>query len=123
METSRFVETTDEGLNEFVEGGQNTKKKTAHDASKEQRELCCGDVKLEQTPDGKEYLEYSVERQTKLQLDLTLGSDPRDTQKIKPRMYSAPDLPAERDPVRVYTFYASKPPEGMKTMILHITWR
>lgn len=78
---------------------------------KEQRELCWGDVKLKQTPDGKEYLEYSVERQTKTRT----GSDPRDTRKIKPRMYSAPDLPAERDPVRVYKFYASKRPESMKT--------
>ena len=78
---------------------------------KEQRELCWGDVKLKQTPDGKEYLEYSVERQTKTRT----GSDPRDTRKIKPRMYSAPDLPAERDPVRVYKFYASKRPESMQT--------
>ena len=78
---------------------------------KEQRELCWGDVKLKQTPDGKEYLEYSVERQTKTRT----GSDPRDTRKIKPRMYSAPDLPAERDPVRVYKFSADKRPESVKT--------
>ena len=78
---------------------------------KEQRELRWGDVKLKQTPDGKEYIEYSVERQTKTRT----GSDPRDTRKIKPRMYSAPDLPAERDPVRVYKIYASKRPESMKT--------
>lgn len=56
------------------------------------RELCWGDVKLKQTPDGKEYLEYSVERQTKTRT----GSDPRDIRKIKPRMYSAPNQPAER---------------------------
>ena len=30
-------------------------------------------------------------------------------------MYSAPDLPAERDPVCVYKFYASKRLESMKT--------
>ena len=30
-------------------------------------------------------------------------------------MYSAPDLQAERDPVRVYKIYASKCPESMKT--------
>lgn len=78
---------------------------------KEQRELRWGDVKLKQTPDGKEYLEYSVERQTKTRT----GSDPRITRQIKPRMYSAPDLPAERDPVRVYKLYASKCPESTLT--------
>ena len=78
---------------------------------KQQRELCWGDVKLKQTPDGKEYLEYSHEKQTKTRT----GSGPRDTRKIKPRKYSAPDLPAKRDPVRVYKFYASKRPESMKT--------
>ena len=65
---------------------------------KEQRELHWGDVKLKQTPDEKEYLEYSVERQTKTRT----GFNPSDTRKIKPRMYSAPDLPTEGDPVRVY---------------------
>ena len=80
-------------------------------SGKEQREIRWGDVKLKQTPDGKEYLEYWVERQTKTRT----GTDPRDTRKIKPRMYSAPDLPAERDPVRVYKIYASKRPESMKT--------
>ena len=80
-------------------------------SGKEQGELCWGDVKLKQTPDGKEYLEYSVERQTKTRT----GSGPRDTRKINPRKYSAPDLPGERDPVRVYKFYASKRPESMKT--------
>ena len=81
---------------------------------KEQKELRWGDVKLDQTPDGKENLKYSVERQTKTRT----GSDSRDTRKIKPRMYSAPDLPAERDPVRVYKFYDSKRKHesaGMKT--------
>ena len=78
---------------------------------KEQRELCWGDVKLKQKPVGTEYLEYSVERQTKTRT----GSDPTDTRKIKPRMYSAPDLPAEKDPVRVYKIYTSKHPESMKT--------
>ena len=80
-------------------------------SGKEQGELCWGDVKFKQTPDGKEYLEYSVVRQTKTRT----GSGPRDTRKIKPRKYSAPDLPAKRDPVRVYKFYASKRPESMKT--------
>ena len=55
---------------------------------KEQRELCWGDVKLKQTPDRKEYLEYSVERQTKTRT----GSDPRDTRKIKPRMYQLREI-------------------------------
>lgn len=65
----------------------------------------------EQTPGRKEYLEYSVKRQTKTRT----GSDRRDMQKIKPRIYSSPDLPAERDPVCVYKFYASKRLESMKT--------
>ena len=72
---------------------------------KEQRELCWGDVKLKQTPDGKEYLEYSHEKQTKTRT----GSEPRDMRKIKPRMYSALYLPAERDPVRVYKLCKQAP--------------
>ena len=78
---------------------------------KEQRELRWRDVKLKQKPVRTEYLEYSVERQTKTRT----GSDPTDTRKIKPRMYSAPDLPAEKDHVRVYKIYTSKRPESMKT--------
>ena len=41
---------------------------------KEQRELHWADVKLKQMPDEKEYVKYSVERQTKTRT----GSDPRD---------------------------------------------
>ena len=78
---------------------------------KESRELRWGDVELKQMSDGKEFLEYSVERHTKTRT----GTVPRDRRKIKPRMYSAADLPADRDPVRVYKFYASKCPESMKT--------
>ena len=48
--------------------------------SKEQRELCWGDIKLKETPDRKEHLEYSNERQTKTRSE----SDPRDTGKITP---------------------------------------
>ena len=78
---------------------------------KEQKELAWGDVKLKQTSDGKEYLEYLVERQTKTRT----SSDPRDTPNIQPRMYTAPNVLAERDPVRVNKIYASKRPESMKT--------
>ena len=56
-------------------------------------------------------LEYLVERQTKARA----GSDPTEMQKIKPRMYSAPNLSAERDPVCVDKIYASKHQESMKT--------
>ena len=78
---------------------------------KEQQEFAWGNVKLKQTSDGKEYLKYLVERQTKTRT----SSDPRDTRNIKPRMYLAPNLLAERDPVRVNKIYANKRPESMKT--------
>ena len=76
---------------------------------KEQRDLCWGDIQLLQASDGSEYLEYSTERQTKTRS----GSDPRDTRKVKPKMYSNPNLTADRDPVRVYKTYRSKRPESM----------
>lgn len=78
---------------------------------KEQRKLLWGDVILKKNSDGKEYLEYSIERQTKTRT----GSDPRDTRKIKPKMYAKPELPQDRDPIRVYKIYASKRPETMNT--------
>ena len=78
---------------------------------KEQKELAWGDVKLKQTSDVKEYLKYLVERQTKTRT----SSDLRDMRNIKPRMYSAPNLLAERAAVRVYKIYANKRPESMKT--------
>ena len=73
--------------------------------------MCWGDVKLKQTPDGKEYLKYSVERQTKTRS----GSDPGDTRKVKPRMYYTPGQTIDQDSVHVYKIYASKCPQSIKT--------
>ena len=79
---------------------------------KEQRELRWSDIKLKETPNGKEYLEYSMERQTKTRS----RSDPRDTRKIRSKMYIlTPELRDKRNPVHVYKFYASKSPKSMKT--------
>ena len=78
---------------------------------KEQRELQWGDVTLKQDSEGKEYLEYSVERQTKTRT----GEDPRNQRPVKPRMYGNETAESnERDPVHVYKVYRAKRPESMQ---------
>ena len=73
---------------------------------KEHRDMCWGDVKLKQTADGKEFLEFN-ERQTKTRT----GSDCRDVRKMAPKMFATDG--SERDPVVVYKLYARKRPEKM----------
>lgn len=73
---------------------------------KEHRDMCWGDVKLKQTADGEEFLEFN-ERQTKTRT----GSDCRDVRKIAPKMFATDG--SERDPVVVYKLYARKRPERM----------
>ena len=62
---------------------------------KEHRDRCWGDVKLKETADGKEYLQF-YERQTKTRT----GSDCRDIMAIPSKMF-APDVSAQ-DPTVVY---------------------
>ena len=77
---------------------------------KEQRELRWGDVVLKSESEGKQYLEYSVERQTKTRT----GENPRNQRQVKPRMYQNKTAEsAERDPVQVYKAYKDKRPENM----------
>ena len=77
---------------------------------KEQRELRWGDVVLKSDSEGKQYLEYSVERQTKTRT----GENPRNQREVKPRMYQNKTTEsAERDPVQVYKAYKDKRPENM----------
>ena len=73
---------------------------------KEHRDLCWGDVKLKQTGNGEEFLEFN-ERQTKIRT----GSDYRDVKKNAPKMFAADG--SERDSVVVYKLYARKRPEKM----------
>jgi site-specific recombinase XerD len=73
---------------------------------KEHRDMCWGDVKLKQTADGEEFLEFN-ERQTKTRT----GSDCRDVRKIMPKMFATDG--SERDPVVVYKLYSRKRPDKM----------
>ena len=73
---------------------------------KEQRDMCWGDVKLKETADGKEYLEFN-ERQTKTRT----GSDCRDIRAMAPKMFATDG--SEKDPIVVYKLYAQKRPEKM----------
>lgn len=75
---------------------------------KEHRDMKWGDIKLQTSVDGTEYLEYN-ERQTKTRT----GADPRDTRKVKPKMFAV--VGSERDPVRFFHIYASKRPTGYLT--------
>ena len=73
---------------------------------KEHRDMCWGDVKLHQTANGKEYLEFN-ERQTKTRT----GSDSLDIRTVPPKMF-ATDA-GEKDPVEIYKVFSQKRPEQM----------
>lgn len=73
---------------------------------KEHRDMCWGDVKLQKTANGVEYLEFN-ERQTKTRT----GSDCRDVRTVPPKMFATDGT--ERDPVVVYKFFAEKRPQQM----------
>ena len=62
---------------------------------KEHRDMWWGDVKLKETADGKEYLEFN-ERQTKTRT----GSDCRDIRAMPPKMFATDR--SEKDPLVVY---------------------
>lgn len=75
--------------------------------SKEQRDLKWGDIELKTDLNGKEYLEYSTERQTKTRP----GDNPANRRAVKPRMFENKAVGPERDPVFAYKLYRSKRPE------------
>ena len=68
--------------------------------------MCWGDVKLQKTASGVEYLEF-YERQTKT----STGSDCNDVRTVLPKMFATDGT--ERDPVAVYKCFARKRPEEM----------
>ena len=69
-----------------------------------QRDLQWGDIELKTDLNGKEYLEYAVERQTKTRP----GDNPANRRAVKPRMFENKAVGPERDPVFVYKLYRSK---------------
>ena len=73
---------------------------------KERREMCCGDVKLKETADGEDYLEFN-ERQTK--------QEPAQTAAMSKqcRLKFLPPMDQKKDPVVVYKLYAQKRPDKM----------
>ena len=60
---------------------------------KEQRDLKWGDITLKIDSRDKEYLEYSIEKQTKTRP----GDNPGNTRSVKPRVYENLDVPPERN--------------------------
>lgn len=68
--------------------------------------MCWGDVKLKETADGKENLEFN-ERQTKTRT----GTDCRDIRAMPPKMFAADG--SEKDPIVFYKLYAQKRREKM----------
>ena len=74
---------------------------------KEQRDLKWGDIVLKVDSAGKQYLEYSTERQTKTRP----GDNPSNTRTVKPRMYENQTVPSERNPVFLYKLYKDERPE------------
>ena len=75
---------------------------------KEQRDLKWGDVLLKKDTEGKEYLEYNTERQTKTRT----GANPMNRRSVKPRMYENLSAGPERNPVFLYKLYKAKRPES-----------
>ena len=76
----------------------------------EHRDMRWGDVGRKETAaDGKTFLEYTDERQTKTRT----GADPKDSRTVKRKMFAV--IGSERDPVRAYDLYASKRPDDLKT--------
>ena len=74
------------------------------------RELRWGYVILKFGSEEKQYLECSVERQTKTRT----GENPRNQRQVKPFMYQNKTVESvERDPVQVYKAYKEKRPENM----------
>ena len=69
---------------------------------KEHKDICWGDVKVKETADGEEYLEFN-ERLIKTRT----GSDCRDVRAMLPKMFATDG--SEKDPVVVYKFYAQRP--------------
>ena len=65
--------------------------------------MCWGDIKLQKTASGVEYLEFN-ERQTKTRT----GSDCSDVRTVPSKMFAT-----DRDPVAVYKCFARKRPEEM----------
>jgi integrase len=75
---------------------------------KEQRDLKWGDVLLKKDTEGKEYLEYNTERQTKTRT----GENAMNRRSVKPRMYENLSAGPERNPVFLYKLYKAKRPES-----------
>lgn len=73
----------------------------------EHHNTCWGDVTLNKTADGVEFLEYN-ERQTKTPTDANVS----DMRPLAPKMFGTNSN--EKDPVAVYKLFVQKRPDGMK---------
>ena len=77
---------------------------------KEQTELQWGDFVLKSDSKGRQYLEYSVERQTKTRT----GENPKNQRQVRLRMYQNQTAEsAERAPVQIYKSHKDKRPQNM----------
>ena len=75
---------------------------------KEQRDLKWGDVVLKKDTEGKEYLEFNTERQTKTRT----GENPMNRRSVKPLMYENLSAGPERNLVFLYKLYKAKRPDS-----------
>lgn len=73
----------------------------------EHHNTCWGDVTLNKTADGVEFLEYN-ERKTKTPTDANVS----DVRPLAPKMFATNS--SEKDPVAVYKLFLQKRPDGMK---------
>ena len=75
---------------------------------KEQRDLCWGDLQLKTDSEGKRFIEFNKERQTKTRT----GENPRNIREKKPQMYENKSN-VDRCPVNAYLAYKNHRPAAM----------
>ena len=74
----------------------------------EHKKYCFGDFTIQSTSDGRKYVEYTSERDTKTRS----GEHEYDHRTFKPKMWATPECP-ERCPVIIFERFIQERPESM----------
>ena len=74
----------------------------------EHKKYCFGDFTIQSTSDGRKYIEYTSERDTKTRS----GEHEYDHRTFKPKMWATPECP-ERCPVIIFEHFIKERPESM----------
>ena len=74
----------------------------------EHKKYCFGDFTIQSTSDGRKYVEYTSERDTKARS----GEHEYDDRTFKPKMWATPECP-KRCPVIIFERFIQERPESM----------